>query len=221
MQNTTTAEKEKVQTSEFNRLAGKQTVDKTKQALEKNGFKVILAANGGEAKNKALELIPKGAEVFTMTSITNETIGLDKEINESGNYDAIRPKFMAMAGDPTKKREMKRIGAAPEYALGSVHAITEDGHVFVASNTGSQLGPYIYGADHVIWVVGGQKIVADDTEANKRIWDHSLPLESQRARKAYNLPDTFNSHPRKIVEFNSEGTPDRITIILVDEVLGF
>lgn len=205
----------------FDQLASKDRVEKTKAALEKNGITVILAENGEAAKAKALELIPKGAEVMNMTSATLETIGLVKELNESGNYDAVRPKLMALMGDKSKAREQKRLGAAPEYAVGSVHAITEDGKVFVASNTGSQLGAYIYGSDHVIWVAGTQKIVSDEAMAIKRIWEHSLPLESARARKAYNLPETFNSSPRKIAEFNSEGTAGRITLILVNEVLGF
>jgi L-lactate utilization protein LutC len=205
----------------FDQLASKESVEKAKAALEANGFTVILAENGEAAKAKALELIPKGAEVLTMTSVTNETIGLAKEINESGNYDSVRQKLTAMMGDKSKAREQKKLGAAPEYTTGSVHAVTEDGKVFIASNTGSQLGAYLYAADHVIWVVGSQKIVSDAAMANKRIWEHSLPLESARARKAYGLPETFNSNPRKIVEFNSEGTAGRITIILVNEVLGF
>jgi hypothetical protein len=205
----------------FDQLASKESVEKAKAALEANGFTVILAENGEGAKLKALELIPKGAEVLTMTSVTSDTIGLAKELNESGNYDALRPKITAMMGDKSKSREQKRMGVAPEYTTGSVHAITEDGKVFIASGTGSQLGAYVYGAEHVIWVAGTQKIVADEETAKKRIWDYVLPLESARGRKAYGLPETWNSFPSKVLEFNREATPNRITIILVNEVLGF
>ena len=202
----------------FDQLASKETMEKVKAALEKNGITVILAENGAEAKAKILELVPKGSEVMDMTSISLQTIGVAEEINTSGNYNAVRAKL----NDPgTPPREKKRLGAAPEYALGSVHAVTEDGKVFVASNTGSQLGAYAYGADHVIWVVGGQKIVPDEEMAKKRIWEYVLPLESARARKAYNQPDTFNSFPSKILNFNREVNKDRITIILVKEALGF
>jgi L-lactate utilization protein LutB len=205
----------------FNQPANKETLEKTKAALEANGFSVILAENGEEARQKALELIPKGAEVMTMTSVSVDSIGLAKEINESGNYQSVRQKLTAMMGDKTKAREQKRLGAAPEYVTGSVHAVTEDGKILVASNTGSQLGAYIYGSDHVIWVAGIQKIVKDEDAGKKRIWEYVLPLESQRARKAYNLPNAFNSFPSKIVSFNRENTPKRITLILVNEVLGF
>lgn len=202
----------------FDQVASKEQQEKVKTALEQNGFNVILAGSGEEAKNKALELIPKGAEVMTMTSITTQQIGLDKELNESGNYNATRNK---MHNKETPAREKKRLGAAPEVAVGSVHAITEDGKVIVASNTGSQLGAYTYGADKVIWVVGAQKIVPDLETGFNRIKNHIFPLETDRAKKAYGLPDTFNTFDSKKVIFQREVTKDRITIILVNEVLGF
>lgn len=203
---------------DFNQLASKETVEKTKAALEANGFNVILAENAQQAKAKALELIPKGSEVMTMTSITNQQIGLDQELNESGNYNPVRSKLYDQTTPP---REKKRLGAAPEIAVGSVHAITEDGKIIVASNTGSQLGAYTYGADKVIWVASTQKIVSNLEAGFTRIREHIFPLESERARKAYGLPDTFNTFDSKKVIFQREVTKDRIYIILVSEILGF
>ncbi len=205
----------------FNQVANRETVAATKTALEKNGFKVLLAENGEEAKKMALELIPQQAEVLTMTSITLETIGLAKELNESGNYNSARAKLNEMSADKSNSREMKRLGAAPEYATGSVHAITEDGKLIIASNTGSQLPAYVYGADKVIFVAGTQKIVKDEQTGLDRIHEHIFPLESARARKAYGLPESFNTYDSKVLKIQREVTPERITVILVNEVLGF
>ena len=113
---------------------------------------------------------------------------------------------------------MKKTGAAPEYCIGSVHAVTQDGKVFIASNTGSQLPSYAYGSANVIWVVGTQKIVKDFDEANERIYKYTLPLESERARKAYGVP---GSAVNKMLIVNKEVAPGRITIIFVNEKLGF
>ncbi|MFA5990711.1 MAG: LUD domain-containing protein [Candidatus Doudnabacteria bacterium] len=205
----------------FNQLAKPEILEATKLALEKNGFKVFIAKSGEEAKNTALSLIPKRAEVMTMTSVTADTIGLSAELNASGNYNSVKAQFATMSGDPSKAREMKRLGAAPEYTTGSVHAITQDGKIIIASNTGSQLGAYTYGADKVIFVVGAQKIVKDLSAATDRINEYVIPLESVRARKAYGLPETFNTFDSKIVTIQRENIPDRINIILVNEVLGF
>src|SRR3982750_1538721 len=142
----------------FNTLASDETRNKTVEALQANGVNAIVVETGEEAKKKALELLPKGAEVMTMTSITLETIGVTQVINESGEYDSVKNKLNKL-DRATQSRETQKLGSAPEWTIGSVHAVTEDGKVVVASNTGSQLAAYTYGSDHVIWIIGAQKIV--------------------------------------------------------------
>lgn len=204
--------------SKWNQLADKETINKTIEALKKNGIEARLVENGEAAKRLVLELIPSGSEVMTMTSTTLTTIGLSEEINQQNSkFKPVRDKLYAM-DRATQALQMNRLGAAPEYAVGSVHAVTVDGHVLIASNTGSQLPAYAYGALKVIWVVGAQKIVKDTEEGLKRIYEHSLPLESERAKKAYGVS---GSSVNKILIINKEVQPDRITLILVNEVLGF
>ena len=200
----------------YDQLASAESLAKTIAALEANGIHAIAVANGAEAKKIALSLIPEGSEVMVSTSTTLDTLGLSDEINESEKFDSVKKKLAAMNRD-TDNRQMQRIGAAPEYVIGSVHAVTENGEVLVASRTGSQLPAYAYGATHVIWVVGTQKIVKDKEDGVKRIYEYTLPLESERARKAYGVE---GSGVNKLLLFNEE-FPGRITIILVPEVLGF
>lgn len=204
----------------WDQLADKETVEKTVASLQKNGCIVFVVDTGQQAKEKALELLPQGAEVMTMTSMTLDAIGLTKEINESGNYNAVKPKLFKMfkMDRATQGKEIQQIGAAPDWAIGSVHAVTEEGQVLIASNTGSQLSAYTYGASHVIWVIGTQKIVKNVDEGMKRLYEHSLPLEAQRARKAYGVA---GSNVGKILIVNKEVKPGRITVLLVNEVLGF
>jgi L-lactate utilization protein LutC len=199
-------------------LAGDEQIAKTKEALETNGFTVVIAEDGAAAKQAALELLPKGAEVLTNTSKTLEKLELDKAINETGDYVSVRNKLNAMWGDESKKREQRKLGAAPDYTIGSVHAITETGEVFIASNTGSQLPSYSYGAGNVIWVVGAQKLVKDSDEAHKRLEEHVLPLESERAKAAYGMP---RSNISKLLIVSKETQPGRVTVIIVKEALGF
>lgn len=201
----------------MNTLASQQTIDKTVEALKANNFNTIVVENGAEAMKKVLEMIPEGAEVMTATSVTLDTIGLTEALNESGKYDAVKKKLMSMNRE-TQGLEMQKLGAAPEYIVGSVHAVTEEGHVLIASNSGSQLPGYTYGSPHVIWVVSTKKIVKDDEEGKKRVYEHVLPLESVRAHKAYGVPGSFVS---KLLYFNREPNPTRITMILVKEDLGY
>src|SRR5437763_1069008 len=143
-------------------------------------------------------------------------IDAPSELAAARRYDAVRPRLMQMDMQ-TQWPEMRRRGASPDYAVGSVHAVSEQGEVFVASASGSQLAAYVSGAGSVIWVVGSQKIVPDRAAAFKRIYEYSFPREDERAREAYGIGSGVN----KVVIVNREFMPDRITVILVKQELGF
>ena len=156
------------------------------------------------------------AEVFTSLSETLAETGLAAEINDSGRYDAIRPK-LARLDRTTQRREMKKLAAAPDFVVGSVAAITEDGEIMVASGSGSQLGHYSYEAGKVILVAGTQKIVRDAAEGLRRIEEYSLPLENERMVKAFGYPSSL----AKILTIRRDFPAGRTTLILVREKLGF
>lgn len=200
----------------WDQLPNKESINKTIEALKANGIDASFVENAEQAKKKVLEIIPEGSEIMTMSSETLRTIGLTDEIDGSGKYDAVKPKLMKM-DRVTQGPQMQKMGAAPQYAVGSVHAVTEDGHLLIASNSGSQLPAYAYGAAHVIWVVGAQKIVKNTDEGIKRIYEHALVLENERAKKAYGV----ESGVSKLLIINKEKTPGRLTVIFVNEKLGF
>lgn len=201
----------------YNQLPSKEVINSTIEALKNNGIEAVLVESKDQAKIEALKHLPEGVEVMNMTSVTLTEIGVEEEIVKSGKYQAVRNSFHTL-DEKTEHSQRQKLGAAPTYALGSVHAITEDGHIFTASQTGSQLPAYAYGADHLILVVGTQKIVKDFNQAFDRIYTYVLPLESERARKAYG---TAGSAVNKLLIINKEIKPDRIKIIFINEVIGF
>ena len=201
---------------DWTKLADDSTLEKTSNALKKRGFEVMITNNREEAKRKVLELIPKRAEVMHMTSRTLSDIGIAQHIDESGDFESLKKRILAIE-DKSEREAFRKKTLSPDYAIGSVHAITEDGQVLVASGTGSQLPAYVYGANNVIWVVGTQKVVKDLDSAFRRIYEHSLVLESERIRKEYGAPGSSVS---KILLFEKE-RPGRIKLIFIKEALGF
>ena len=201
---------------EFARVANAERIERTAKALEANNIHTLIAENGEEAKRLFFELVPDGSEIFLGASVTLETLGIKDELDKSGRFDAVRPKIFAMNRE-TQGREIRKLGGAPDYAAGSVHAVTEDGHVLIASNSGSQLGPYASGAGKVIWVVGAQKIVRDLNEGLRRIHEYAYPLEEEHMQQLYGI----GTHINKILIVNAELRPNRITMIIVKEELGF
>ena len=205
-----------VPNQEFTRLATDEEIETAAQALETNNIHTIVVDTGEEAKKLILELIPAGAEVYANISKTLEKIGVTEVLDKSGRYEAVRPKVFAL-DRKTQADEMRILRARPAYIVGSVHAVTEAGQVLTASNGGSQLAPYAYGASKVIWVVGAQKIVKDLNEGFRRIEEYSYPLEDERLRATLGVP----SHIGKILITNREAIPGRTTMIIVKEELGF
>ena len=193
-----------------------ETVKRTAAALEANGIGVLRAANAAEAKRIVLGLIPEGSQVHHGASQSLEQSGITDAFAESDDYEFLRPRLYSM-DRKTQADEIRRLGAAPDVMLGSVHAVTEAGSLITASMGGSQLGPYVSGAGRVILVVGTQKIVSDLEEGLERVNEYALPLEDARAMAAYGIHSAVN----KVLIINREITPGRITVVLVDEALGF
>jgi hypothetical protein len=167
------------------------------------------------AREAVLARIPEGSSVMTNTSVTLQETGIAAAVDEGARYQSARNKMMAL-DFATQLQEMKAIAGQPDFALGSVHAVTRDGTLVVASASGSQLASYVWGAANVIFVVGAQKLVSSAEEARERIYEHSLPLEDARAFAAYGQ----NSQVGKILEIHQE-YPGRIHIVLVRQSVGF
>ena len=153
----------------FTALPDDQTLDATVVALEEHGFGVEVVDDLDAAREAALARIPEGSSVMTNTSVTLEESGINEAINSSGDYDSIRNRMMEL-DFATQGLEMKRIAGQPDYALGSVHAVTKDGVLVIASASGSQLASYVWGATNVVFVVGTQKLVPDLETARERIY---------------------------------------------------
>src|SRR5436190_2108010 len=185
--------------TDFARPASEDRIRTVLAALEGNGIKASVADSGDEARHRVLDMLPDGAEVFTSTSTTLDTIGLTSAIDDSPRLRPLRPRLLAM-DRATQAGEIRRLRAGPDFIVGSVHAITEDGQLLVASASGSQLGPYAWTAGAVIWVAGTQKLVADLDEGMRRIEEYCYPLEDQRSRKVYRVPSAI----RKVLIVNRQ-----------------
>jgi hypothetical protein len=203
-------------TSEFSQLASGQQMIDVADALEQCGITAVVLDSGEEARDAVRSMLPVGAEVYNNTSRTLEIIGVAEDIERSGLYQPLRPRLYQMDRE-MQGREMRQLSAAPDWVVGSVHAVTRAGSLLIASASGSQLGPIVCGAEHVVLVIGGQKIVADLDTGIRRIYEYCFPLEDLRARRAYGIPSGVNN----LLIINRPVVRDRITAILVKEPLGF
>ena len=195
--------------------ASADRVERVAEALRSHNIEAIVVDTGDAAREVVLAMIPEGAEVHSGKSKTLEDTGLFSELVESGRYDAIRPRLVKMDRQ-TQGREMRKLVAAPDFELGSVAAVTEDGALVAASATGSQLGPYSAGAGRLILVVGSQKIVADLDAALERIQEVAFPYENEQVRARLGVDTALE----KVLVIYGEWQPGRTTVVLVREPVG-
>jgi hypothetical protein len=200
---------------EFERPADRARLERTAAALAGRGFLAQVADSAKEARRLVLEAIPPGAEVHVALSETMRELGITDEIDSSGRYESVRARLNAL-DRVTQAKQMRQTGAAPDYILGSVHAVTDDGELIVGSGSGSQLGAYAYAAGHVILVAGHQKLVRDIAEGLRRVREYSLPREFARMQSVGHAGSMLT----KTLIIQHEPS-SRITVILVPETLGF
>jgi hypothetical protein len=199
----------------FAALPDDETLAETVAGLKARGFGIDVVGDLDAARRAVLARIPEGASVMTNPSVTLVETGIVRAIDDDGAYDSARGRALGL-DRATQLQKIKAILGQPEFSLGSVHAITRDGTLVIASALGSQLTSYAFGAANVIFVVGAQKLVPDLVAAHERILEHCLPLEDARTMEAYGQ----HSRVGKILEIHQED-PGRIHIVLIRRAVGF
>lgn len=194
--------------------AGDEVIERTAVALRARGFDVHIVGEREQAKAVILGLVPAGSEVNSGASKTLEELGVKAEIEESGRYDALRPRLWKM-DRATQMREMRKLGSAPDIFVNSANAVTEDGRIVLASFSGSQIGPIASGAGRVILAIGAQKIVPDLDAALRRIEDYNFPREDAGLLAAYGRHSAIN----KVLVINGD-FPGRTTVVIIKDVIG-
>jgi hypothetical protein len=199
----------------FTTPASEEVLQSVAAKLQERNIEALVVDNGEEARKLVLDRLPKGAEVHSGKSKTLQDAGIFDSIQDPEQYDFLRTRYLKMDRQ-TQAREIRKLIAAPDYMLGSVNALTEDGILVAASATSSQLGPYANTAGKVLFVVGSQKIVPDLETALRRIREYVFPWEDAQVRQR--LPS--GSFMGKTLIIEREWLAGRMTVILVREPIG-
>jgi hypothetical protein len=203
------------QAAEYTAPADSAQLQALTTRLRERNFEVLVVDDADRAKAAVFALLPEGAEVHSGKSKTLENAGIFDKLMKSGRYNFLRTRLRQMNYE-TQAREIRKLGAAPDFMLGSVQAVTEAGQLVAASGSGSQIGPYAFGAGHLILVIGSQKVVPDLDAALRRITEHVQPYEDMRLREQMGE----GSQLARVLILERDFRPGRTTIILVREPIG-
>lgn len=203
----------------YKTIPTKDIVEKTMDSLRKNGHLPEFFETKEEALERIKELIPKGVSVMNGASRTLEDIGFIEYFKGNNHgWNNLHAEILAEK-DEAKQNLLRKQSVLSDFYLGSAHAVTENGEILIASNSGSQLPHVVFTSENLIFVVGTQKIVPTLSEAFSRLEKHVIPVENARMQEVAGV-DTY---PSKIVILNKEQEfmGRKSHILFVNEELGF
>jgi len=201
-------------------LVDRGLLEKTVKAVEARGITAELVETRLDALSELKKLIPPGSAVMTGASATLKEIGFEAELaDQSRIWNYLKPGIFAEK-DSAKQLELRRRAILADYFVGSVQAVAETGEIVAASGSGSQLAPYVYSSAHVIWIVGGQKIVPDLEAAMRRVREYCVPKVAEMAREM-GRPELGALGKILVFEREMPYTSRSIHLIIVNETLGF
>jgi len=207
----------KVDTDRWSRIPDEATIDRTRRAIEARKIRVVRAATADAARQALLDLIPEGAEVMNGSSTTLNEIGYEQLLKENPKRWRDYHAAVTAESDEEKRNTLRRKAVTADWFLSGVQAIAATGEIVGCDKTGSRVGAWPYGAGHLVLVSGANKIVSTLDDALARCWEYALPVEQQRAKRVYGTSSEIGN----IVILEKEMDPDRVTLILVDESLGY
>jgi hypothetical protein len=127
---------------------------------------------------------------------------------------------------------LRREGALADYYLTSANAIACTGELVFFSAYGHRIAGISF-APHVLVICGTNKIAATLSAALGRAREHATPLNCRRLNwqtpcalddKCHNELCVFPEYKRmccQVLVLEGEPTPGRLTVMLIDEALGF
>lgn len=193
--------------------------------LEKRNMEGYYFADSESAVKKALSLMGDGQTVAWGGSMT---------LTECGLMDALPQSSLILwdrdtAKTPEEKHAMQRQAFTANYYLMSTNAITLDGQLVNVDGNGNRVAALAYGPDHVIMMVGMNKVSVSLEEAMKRIRNMAAPPNTTRLNMktpCYTTgvchdclsPDCICAHTI-ITRYNR--SPGRIKVLLIGETLGY
>lgn len=203
----------------YGTLATTEVVESTMAALRAKGIDASVVANSSDVLKKIKELIPKGASVMNGASVTLEQVGFIEYLKGGDHGWNNLHEAIVMEKDPVKQGDLRKQALHSDYYLGSTHALAQTGELLIASNSGSQLPHIVFTSPNLVFVVSTKKIVPTLEDTYKRLSAHVIPLEDERALKAYGVHTAAN----KIVVFQGENSMmgRKVHVILVSEDLGY
>ena len=199
---------------------------KMMKQLQRRHFEAYYCATAEEARQRVNDLIPDGSSVTWGGTMTVRDMGIPEMLKHRGTVDVWDRDTVTTAEE---KQEMYFRAFHADYYLSSANAISEDGVIVNIDGNGNRVAAITWGPQHIIFVIGMNKVAQDVEAALKRARSTASPINA--ARFDIDTPcqkdgvcHNCNS-PQSICNYvhflRNSSKPGRIIVVLVGETLGY
>lgn len=193
--------------------------------LEKRGIEGCFFEDSASCVNAIISSIPEGSMISWGGSESIKECGLMEQIRK-GNYKLID---RDTASSPEESRRLYAEAVLSDYYLMSSNAITLQGELINIDGRGNRVACLIHGPNHIIMVVGMNKVVSDVSAGIERVRNFAAPPNAKRLNRRTPCnaighcgdclsPDCMCNHT---VITRHSGQKGRIRVYLVAEELGY
>lgn len=213
--------------SNYKEIARRKLADQIIAQLKKRNIEGYYCESKEETLEKAVSFLNLGCSVSWGGSESLKEIGfMDYMASQKENYQII-DRFQGKT--PEEKRNLHAKATMADYYYMSSNAITKDGILVNMDGSGNRVASLCYGPNHVVLIVGMNKVTATIEEAIDRI--HLIAAPTNTIRMELNTPcaltgscaDCFSKDcicgSLVITRYNRQ--EGRIKVLLVGEDLGF
>lgn len=191
--------------------------------LKSCGYDAHFVPTKEEAFILSKEFIKEGMSVGMGGSVSVAEIGLlDYLINKK---DIILHNQYETGISVQENVERRRQGLLSDIFVTGINALSKDGKIINADGSGNRVAAFCYGPKKILAIVGVNKIVENLEEGFKRVMEVAAVKNVERINNkaiemgkepTYNLDNIANKFT-----WVKADDKDRITIILVNETLGY
>lgn len=193
--------------------------------FERRNMEAFYCETKEDAVKLAMDIMKDGKSVGMGGSETVEEVGLLDALKNSSLHFIDR----SLAKTPEERKAIFLETMAADYFLMSSNAVTIDGELINIDGNANRLACLLHGPDHVLMLIGMNKVVSDVEAGVARVGTHAAPPNA--ARLGTRTPCAVTGHCGdchsedcmccQIVITRHSRHKGRIKIILIGEELGF
>ncbi len=203
-------------------------IERTIKALKSNGINGYYIKSKDELLEIIKKIVPKESIVGAGGSITLVDLGI-KEFLKNGDYSYTYYNRSVPGITPEEIKDVYRKSFSTDAYFTSTNALTENGELYNVDGIGNRVAAMIYGPDKVIIICGVNKIVKTLDDAIQRNREIAAPANAKRLDKKTPCATTGHCSDckspdrlcRNFTVINSQGDPNRMHVLILNEDLGY